>query len=126
MDLRREFMLRKRVTTTLFLILAALLLILAVALIALGWTSEASAAPRQQHERNSTHHELKTFEKFLDDHQSIAADLKRDPSLIGNQDYLAQHPELQQFLETHPGMLQELAAKNDRCAVPIPIIFDRA
>ena len=70
-------MLRKRVTTTLFLILAALLLILAVALIALGWTSEASAAPRQQHERNSTHHELKTFEKFLDEHQSIAADLQR-------------------------------------------------
>jgi len=112
-------MLRNRVATELFLILAA-------ALMALGLTPAASAAPLPQHDRNATHHELKTFEKFLDDHPAIAADLKRDPSLIANQDYLAQHPELQQFLQSHPGMLQEMAAKNKSCSVPIPTIFDRA
>ena len=76
--------------------------------------------------RHSSHRELKTFEKFLDDHPSIAADLNKDPSLVDNSDYLAKHPELQQFLNGHPNLRQEILAKTERCPLAVPSLFDRA
>src|SRR5437667_1087579 len=79
----------------------------------------------QPQDAHSSHHQLKEFEQFLDANPAIATDLKNDPTLINNQDYVAKHPELQKFLKTHPGLQQELLAKTDRCSVPIPSIFDR-
>ncbi len=75
-------------------------------------------------DRNS-HHQLKEFEQFLEKNPAIEADLKKDPSLVNNKDYLAKHPDLQKFVGTHPGLLQELMAKDESCSIPIPSIFDR-
>jgi len=103
----------------------ALLVIFITAGEVLGGAKNVSALPFQQRAEKAPHYELKKFEKFLDDHPAIAADLERDPSLIANQNYLAEHSELRQFLQTHPGLEKEIAAKNERCSQTIPSIFDR-
>lgn len=85
----------------------------------------ADAFPQQRRAGNNPHNQLKTFEIFLDKHPSVAADLSQDPSLIDDQDYLAQHPELLQFLQAHPGIRKEIISKAQRCELALPSIFDR-
>jgi len=52
--------------------------------------------------------ELALFARFLDDHPRVAQDLRRNPSLANNGDYLEDHKELRQFLRDHPGIREEL------------------
>jgi len=70
--------------------------------------------------------ELKDFDKFLDDHPEVLPDLKRDPSLITNPTYLSSHPELKEFLATHPDLAKEFYTKfkAQHCDKPAPDIFD--
>ncbi|HKV38597.1 MAG TPA: trypsin-like peptidase domain-containing protein [Blastocatellia bacterium] len=72
------------------------------------------------------HYRLKTFEKFLEQHPSIAADLAKNPSLIKDPRYIAEHPELKQFLHDHPGLPEEVMAKADDCSMALASLFDRA
>lgn len=90
-----------------------------------GGAETINPFPFQQRAEKAPHYELKKFEKFLDDHPAIAADLERAPSLIANQSYLAGRPELRQFLQTHPELAQEVLAKSGQCSQSIPAIFDR-
>lgn len=85
------------------------------------------AAPRQQQVNNDRSGDLKDFDKFLDDHPGIVPDLKRDPALLTDQDYLAGHPELKQFLTNHPGFSEAVASElRDRhCDKTAPAIFDQ-
>lgn len=48
------------------------------------------------------------FEVFLDQHAQISRQLSKNPSLVRNQDYLEDHPALQQFLQMHPQVRAEL------------------
>jgi S1-C subfamily serine protease len=86
----------------------------------------ATVVPVEKQSKHASHRDLKTFEKFLDDHPSVAADLFKDPSLAGKPDYLVRHPEFQQFLNAHPGLREEILAKAGPCHLSIPSIFDRA
>jgi phage-related protein len=52
--------------------------------------------------------EIASFERFLDDHPRVAQDLRRNPSLANNGDYLEDHKELRDFLRDHPGIREEL------------------
>jgi hypothetical protein len=36
--------------------------------------------------------EVRSLDDFLDKHSSIERELKKDPSLVNNADYLAKHP----------------------------------
>lgn len=96
------------------------------ALIVFSLLLPANVFPVQKKTKQASHRELKTFEKFLTDNPSIAADLHKDPSLVDNPDYLAKHPEFQQFLKGHPGLREEILAKAERCPLDITSIFDRA
>src|SRR5215510_3834346 len=71
--------------------------------------------------------ELKDFDKFLDDHPAILPDLKRDPSLITNPEYLEQHPELNTFLAAHPHLQASFisALAERHCDKPAPEIYDK-
>jgi hypothetical protein len=71
--------------------------------------------------------ELKDFDKFLEDHPAILPDLKRDPSLITNSQYLEQHPDLKSFLAAHPHLEASfISALSDRhCDKPAPEIYDK-
>jgi phage-related protein len=57
---------------------------------------------------DATRGELKRFDGFLDDHRAIAADLNKNPKLIDDPQYLATHPELDEYLKNHPGVRGEL------------------
>jgi len=52
--------------------------------------------------------DLAAFDNFMDQHSSIEKDVRKDPTLLTNANYLAQHPELKSFLAAHPGIQQEI------------------
>lgn len=53
--------------------------------------------------------ELTSFGQFLGGHSNVAAELSNDPSLANNKEYLANHPELNDYLKAHPAVTQQLA-----------------
>ena len=57
--------------------------------------------------------ELARFDQFLDGHREIAEQLRRNPALANNQQFLQTHPALQSFLQSHPGISQQLAQNPD-------------
>ena len=48
------------------------------------------------------------FSEFLANHPNIAAQLAADPALLYNPNYIAAHPRLAAFLETHPNVWRAL------------------
>ncbi len=57
--------------------------------------------------RDVTREELATTDRFLDTHPEIAEQLRKDPSLIKNKEFVEKHPALQEFLQTHPEVREE-------------------
>ena len=56
-----------------------------------------------------TNREIGRMDQFLDEHRNIEQDLERNPSLLGDSNYLAQHQDLQAFLSAHPQIREEIA-----------------
>jgi hypothetical protein len=81
----------------------------------------ATVVSVEKQSKHASHRDLKTFEKFLDDHPSVAADLFKDPSLVDKPDYLVKHPEFQQFLNAHPGLREEIFAKGRTMSIDYPL-----
>jgi hypothetical protein len=55
----------------------------------------------------TTQRQLARTDEFLDNHPGIAAQLRKNPALIDNPQFLAQHKELQAYLNDHPETKQE-------------------
>jgi phage-related protein len=62
---------------------------------------------RREDDRDTTRRELANMDRFLDSHREISEQLRKDPSLIDNRQWVANHPQLQEFLQTHPGVREE-------------------
>jgi hypothetical protein len=58
---------------------------------------------RDPFERN-----VANFDRFLDGHREIAEQVRKDPSLCDNRDFVRDHPDLQAFLEDNPGVRDQL------------------
>lgn len=58
-------------------------------------------------ESDTTRWQIARTDEFLDNHPEIAEQLRRDPSLINNQEFVQKHPALQEFLQQHPGVREE-------------------
>jgi hypothetical protein len=54
-----------------------------------------------------TRGELASMDQFLDKHREIAEQLRKDPSLIDNRQWVANHPALQKYLQSHPEVREE-------------------
>ncbi len=81
----------------------------AMLLMALAATLVISApAVAQNPNPDITRGELRAFDGYLDSHPDIAAQLRRDPSLINDKNYLKANPSLREFLEHHPNTREEL------------------
>jgi len=52
--------------------------------------------------------QLAEFDQFLDSHQEIAEQLRKDPSLADNRQFLQTHPALQTYLQQQPGIRDQL------------------
>src|SRR6266852_5828943 len=58
-------------------------------------------------DRDVTHQELVNMDRFMDSHPEIAEQLRKNPSLVNNEEFVENHPALQQFLANHPGVREE-------------------
>jgi hypothetical protein len=56
----------------------------------------------------TTNGHLSSFREFLGSHSDIARQVSKNPSLVKNDDYVKTHPELQGYLNAHPGVRGEL------------------
>jgi phage-related protein len=56
---------------------------------------------------DTTRAELANMDRFFDSHPEISEQLRKDPSLINNKQFVENHPQLQQFLQTHSGVREE-------------------
>ncbi len=85
-------------------------LCLAAGLVASAPAQSPTAAPWPSPtagDRDINRTELNNFDRYLDDHPEVARDLKNNPNLINNPNWLAQHPSTKQFLNNHPGVREE-------------------
>jgi hypothetical protein len=60
-----------------------------------------------------TRQEVVSFDSFLDSHPEIAEQLRRDPALVDDREYVNNHPELQAYLQEHP-RVREALTENPR------------
>lgn len=58
-------------------------------------------------DHDTTRAELATMDRFLDKHPEIEEQLRKDPSLIRDREFVQNHPELQEFLQNHPEVREE-------------------
>jgi hypothetical protein len=54
-----------------------------------------------------TRGELAAMDRFMDSHPEIAQQLRKDPALVDDRQFIQNHPALQQFLADHPGVREE-------------------
>ena len=59
-------------------------------------------------DNDTTRRELAGFDQFADRHREIAEQLRKDPSLVNNREFVENHPPLQAYLQDHPGIRQEM------------------
>jgi phage-related protein len=62
---------------------------------------------RGHYDNGVTREELASMDHFLDKHPEIAEQLRKDPSLIDNRRFVADHPALQEYLQSHPRVSAE-------------------
>ena len=63
---------------------------------------------RRDDDHDITRRQVAEMDRFLDSHPEIAEQLRRDPSLINNQEFVENHRSLQQYLQEHPGVREEI------------------
>src|SRR5580704_5949749 len=78
----------------------------------LGTPVRAQSAPNQDRsavrDNDSTRMDREQFDRFMDSHREIAEQLRKDPSLVNNKEFVEKHPALQTYLQEHPGIRGEL------------------
>jgi phage-related protein len=70
--------------------------------------TQALAPQAQDRDENITRRQLSGFDNFLDSHPEVAEQLRKDPSLVNNQEFVERHGDLQQYLQQHPEVREEL------------------
>src|SRR5215467_14826705 len=65
---------------------------------------------RLNREQNASRdaHALGSFDRLLDQHPEFAKDLRQNPNLINDPNFVSQHPQLQQYLQNHPAVAKHL------------------
>src|SRR5215471_14762731 len=97
-----------------FLALLAFVMLMWAARPALGQSTVTQPVPVgppavQPQDVDARQSQLAAFDKYLDSHPEVAEQLRANPSLIKNEDFLEKHPGLQQFLQEHPGVREEIS-----------------
>ncbi len=71
--------------------------------------TQTMAPPAQDRDDSATRRQLAGFDNFLDTHPELAEQLRKDPSLVNNQEFVEKHGDLQQYLQQHPEVREELS-----------------
>jgi phage-related protein/uncharacterized protein YlxP (DUF503 family) len=98
---------RLRIRTLLAALLGAALLC-SISAIANGQTEPGQ---RNMPDRgdDATRRQLADMDQFLDSHPEVSEQLRKDPSLISNKEFVDRHPALQDFLQQHPGVREQFS-----------------
>ena len=59
-------------------------------------------------DRDADRRDVANFDRFLDGHREIAEQVRKDPSLLDNRDFVQNHPALQTYLQDNPGVRDQL------------------
>jgi hypothetical protein len=73
-----------------------------------AFMQEENRFDRREDDRNANHAELANFDRFLDSHREISEQLRKDPSLMDNREFVDHHPALQTYLQDHPGVREAI------------------
>jgi hypothetical protein len=58
--------------------------------------------------RDISQADLAAFDDFMDKHSSLEKQVRKDPSLLTNADFLAKNPDLKAFIAANPSIQQEI------------------
>jgi len=70
--------------------------------------NQGSPAQARNTDERPNHAELENFDRFLDAHPAVNKDLRENPGLLDNANYMKGQPELEAFLRSHPGVRDEI------------------
>src|SRR6185437_11433358 len=70
-------------------------------------TGNTNTATERNGNPDLTRGEVASMDQFLDSHDKIETQLRANPSLINNVDYLSKHQDLRAFLSSHPEVREE-------------------
>jgi phage-related protein len=85
-----------------------ILLTFAGILLAAPASARSQTMPPQDRDDKVTRQQLAGFDNFLDSHPEVAEQLRKDPSLVNNEEFVENHPALQQYLQQHPEVREEI------------------
>jgi phage-related protein len=71
-------------------------------------------APQTQDRDDATRRQLASFDNFLDSHPEVAEQLRKDPSLINDREFVEGRGDLKQYLQEHPEVREELSQNPNR------------
>ncbi len=71
---------------------------------------DRSRVSQGDRDRDTDQADVKAFDQFLDGHPEVAKELRSNPSLVDDQQFVSSHPGLQEFLESHPNVRKEIKA----------------
>src|ERR1700733_832011 len=58
--------------------------------------------------RETDRRDVAKFDRFLDEHREVAQQVRKDPSLLDNRNFVQNHPALQTYLQDNPGVRDQL------------------
>ena len=72
--------------------------------------SDMSRQPayQQQDRDDMSRRQLADFDRFLDSHPQLAEQIRKDPTLVNNEEFVENHGDLQQYLQQHPEVREQL------------------
>lgn len=82
-------------------------LITLAALISVAPAGAQTITPQTQ-DSDTTRRQLAEFDRFLDSHPEVASQLRQDPSLVNNPEFVENHSEFEQYLQQHPEVREEI------------------
>jgi phage-related protein len=72
-------------------------------------TVKSQTMQPQDRDDSMSRWQLSSFDSFLDGHPEVAEQLRKDPSLVNNEDFVEKHPALQQYLQQHPEIREQIS-----------------
>jgi phage-related protein len=70
--------------------------------------SRPPAYQQQDRDFDMSRRQLADFDRFLDSHPELAEQIRRDPTLMNNEEFVENHGDLQQYLQQHPEVREQL------------------
>ncbi len=83
-------------------------LALGAALVVTPARAQSQNTTPQDRDADLTRQQLSAFDSFLDGHPEVAEELHKNPSLVNNEEFVENHPDLQRYLQDHPEVKQDL------------------